>query len=288
VTPDHQARLDAALATVEGGIPVFPCRPDKTPFTAHGFHDASLDPDQVRYWWARWVPGANIGVPTGQVSGLVAVDIDCKHEVDGFASWTALMTELGVDYHPTFSHVTPTGGFHWFYEHPGVPVTNTVGLVPGVDIRGDGGYVLIPPSTGIDGGAYEVEHDDVDWFAPLPGPLLELLARPAAPAPPTDPLDVVARLLDLAPVRHASAYVDAAFAGEVQRVMDAAPGTRNPSLNKAAYNLGRIPDTDDLEVEHALLTAAEAVGLVADDGNDQCLATIRSGLNARRRNPRHR
>src|SRR5690606_29518363 len=132
------------------------------------------------------VPGANIGVPTGAASGLVVIDIDTKNGTDGFAAWCQLMDRLEVHYHRTFSHTTPTGGFHLFYDHPGTPIANTVGLVPGVDVRGDGGYVLIPPST-VDGAAYEVEYDDVDWLAPLPGPLVDLLTRPAVPPAPAEP-----------------------------------------------------------------------------------------------------
>ena len=68
--------LDHALRLAQKGNAVFPCDNDKKPFTAHGFKDASTDPDLIRRWWARW-PDALIGVPTG--IKFCVVDVDLQH-----------------------------------------------------------------------------------------------------------------------------------------------------------------------------------------------------------------
>ena len=69
--------LLAALAYAERfGWPVLPCKPrDKTPLTPNGLRDATTDPEQIRTWWARF-PKANIGIPTGVVTGFDVLDVD--------------------------------------------------------------------------------------------------------------------------------------------------------------------------------------------------------------------
>jgi hypothetical protein len=230
------------------------------------------------------VPGANVAIATGAVSGLVVVDIDCK-DVDGFAAWCALMSRLGVPYHQTRTVVTPSGGEHWYYRHPGRDVPNSAGvLAPGVDVRGDGGFVLAPPSrNGV--GVYELARDVP--IVPLPAALADLVFRPpaAAPEPKLGPLERLRRRLDRPNVT-GTGYARAALEGEVQNVIDAGNGTRNHALNLAAFKLGGLADLDDHEIERALLAAAGTTGLVDDDGETQCMATIRSGLSAGRARPR--
>lgn len=72
VPPDF---LAAALAYADIGLPVFPCDPSKRPLTEHGFTDASRDPAMIAGWWKRW-PVAMIGMPTGEPSGIWALDVD--------------------------------------------------------------------------------------------------------------------------------------------------------------------------------------------------------------------
>jgi Bifunctional DNA primase/polymerase, N-terminal len=68
--------LNEAMELAKHGIKVFPCRPDKAPYIARGFHDASKDPEVIRHWWTRW-PNALIGIPTGEK--FVVVDCDLQH-----------------------------------------------------------------------------------------------------------------------------------------------------------------------------------------------------------------
>ena len=122
------------------GWPVFPVTPGaKTPLTAHGFHDASTDPEQIEAWWTQW-PDANIGVPTGAGTKVFVVDCDIKNDKPGRESFKELHLPK------TLSSRTPTGGWHAFFWHPGKEIRNRTNLRPGIDIRGDGGYVVVPPS----------------------------------------------------------------------------------------------------------------------------------------------
>ena len=137
----------AALAYARRGMPVFPCEPlGKRPLTRDGFWDASVDAGVVGRWWSRW-PAANIGVPTGKRSGLLVLDVDPR---DGGA---ASLTELEGAFGPlprTTRARTGGGGEHVFFRYPGEvggEVRNSASWVgPGLDVRGEGGYVLVPPS----------------------------------------------------------------------------------------------------------------------------------------------
>jgi hypothetical protein len=137
--------LRAALAYARRGVPVFPCEPGgKRPLTYNGFWDASADPRRVEAWWGRW-PDANVGVPTGERSGLLVLDIDPG--AGGPESLAALERAHGPL--PRTAKVrTGGGGMHVFFRYPaGETVRNSAGrLGPGLDVRGEGGYVVVPPS----------------------------------------------------------------------------------------------------------------------------------------------
>ena len=133
---------DAAIAL---GIPCFPCGADKRPAVATGFKAATLDPAQIRAAFER--PGAQlIGVPTGKVSGWVVIDIDIRPDRDG-NEWLKQNTDALP---PTRTHKTRSGGLHLIFRAPEhVEIRNSASRVaPGVDVRGEGGYVIVPPSPG--------------------------------------------------------------------------------------------------------------------------------------------
>ncbi len=125
--------------------------------------------DEVAAWRTQW-PDCNWAMITGMISGVVVLDIDPRHGGDDAIRGYALP--------PTHTVRTPHGGWHYYYRHPGGRVPNAVGLLPGVDLRGDGGFVLKPPSI-VDGRPYEVVTDEP--LAPLPQWILERLAERAAP-----------------------------------------------------------------------------------------------------------
>jgi hypothetical protein len=138
---------DAARLLAAAGVPVFPCVPGgKRPTTVHGFRAATTDPEKVTAWWRRW-PGANLGVPTGAVSGLVVVDVDVHGPVSGFAAFERA-TYAGLTDGWTVKVDTPSGGMHAYYPAtPGAAQPCWQAAQAGVDFRGDGGYIVTPPSV---------------------------------------------------------------------------------------------------------------------------------------------
>ncbi len=127
----------AALKIAGKGKPVFPCKPDKAPHTPNGFKDATTDPAKVTALWTRY-RSEKIGTPTGSRSDFFVFDVDRLEALE----------ELGHEMPNTLTIKTPRGGLHYCFRHvPGL--TNSAGSLPqGIDIRGEGGYVIVPPSTG--------------------------------------------------------------------------------------------------------------------------------------------
>jgi len=149
----------AALWYASVGLHVFPLSPgSKIPFKGTGgFKDATTDPDQIHTWWSA-NPDANIGIATGHQVDVIDID-GLPGQLSRLAHWD-ILTEI-----PTLGRVTTPrpGGMHLY-----VPATgrgNKAALLPGIDYRGAGGYVVAPPSTN-DQGRYT-------WLAPLDLPRLE-------------------------------------------------------------------------------------------------------------------
>ncbi len=144
--------LDAALAYAARGWSVIPMQPRaKRPIVAwREFQQRRAGADEIRRWFGRW-PDANVGVVTGHVSGLVVVDVDARHGgPDSLAAAEARQGPLP----PTVECLTGGGGRHLYFAHPGRPVANRVALRPGIDLRGDGGCVVAPPSVHPNGRRY--------------------------------------------------------------------------------------------------------------------------------------
>jgi hypothetical protein len=141
--------------------------PGKHPLTPNGLTDATKDQQVITDWWKQW-PEANIGVRTGQVSGIIAIDLDVKDdEVNGISNWYDLEDTHGRVH--TMTARTGSGGEHWIYKLPdGVEVRNDAGtkLAKGIDIRGDGGYIVVAPSLHISGESYEWEDERPPSLAP--------------------------------------------------------------------------------------------------------------------------
>jgi hypothetical protein len=147
----------------------------KHPRTLHGLKEASRNPDRIWQWWRRW-PDANVGIRTGRESGLVVLDVDMRY--GGEASLERL--EATCDRLPTtlIAH-SGGGGRHLYFRHPGQPIPNSthLGGYAGLDVRGDGGYIVAPPSLHQSGQRY-VWEDASHPPAVLPPWLYELLAPP--------------------------------------------------------------------------------------------------------------
>lgn len=187
--------LDAALAYAQRGWAVFPCKIDKSPLTIHGYKDASVDSKTIARWWTLHTD-ASIGIATGAVSNLVVLDVDPDH--GGEKSFTMLESEHGNLPH-TIECLTGGGGRHIYFNHPGQTIPNSAGkLGTGLDIRGDGGYVIAPPSSHPGGRTYEWEllhHPDENDPADLPLWMFKLLVIPSAgpTAAPTEAITEGAR-----------------------------------------------------------------------------------------------
>ena len=172
MVPDRRSTDEfhaAARAYFARGWSVIPVEPrgkrPRVPWTA--FQHRLPSQAEVDEWFRRW-PDANVGIVTGAVSGLVVIDVDPRH--GGEAS----LQELERSHGPlprTVEAATGGGGRHLYFAHPGGTVANRVGLAPGIDLRGDGGCVVAPPSVHSSGRRYAW----VDARAPGESPL--------APAP---------------------------------------------------------------------------------------------------------
>jgi DNA-binding transcriptional ArsR family regulator len=164
-------KLSAALDYADQGMPVFPCVPEgKAPLTQRGHLDASTDPDQLRAWWRRW-PEANIGVPTGERSGILALDVDHPAALDALEDEHGKLT--------TRTHSTGSGGMHLLFAYPPCQeIRNSAGkLGEHLDVRGEGGYIIVPPSSTTR--PYQLL-DDLPR-ADTPAWLIEALTRPQGP-----------------------------------------------------------------------------------------------------------
>ena len=182
--------LDHALALAASGYAVFPLAPnDKVPATGHGFLDATHDPDRIAYWWGK-IPNANIGLATGPKSNVWVLDVDNKRGSPGYESLDTLQAEHGPC-GSEFMVRTATGGLHIYYRwDDGFPVRNhTNRPMPGIDVRGQGGYVVAPGSVR-SVGAYEALAQGVPDFAPQWLPPLVEPAPTVARVPPTPVLNV--------------------------------------------------------------------------------------------------
>lgn len=173
------APVVAALEYAARGWLVLPLR-GKVPATTHGLKDASADLGVVEDWWRRW-PGVNVGLRTGAESGLLVLDVDPRHGGDD--ALAELEAEHG-ELPETVECLTGGGGRHVYFAHPGRPIRNSAGLLgDGLDIRGDGGYVVAAPSVHESGRRYEWEvSGDPGEHAPAQAPRW-LLDRLEAPPP---------------------------------------------------------------------------------------------------------
>lgn len=124
--------------------------PGKHPMTRSGVKAATDNAGLIRRWWTE-SPEANIGIATGLNSGVWVLDVDAKS--DGFASLERAIQQIGEP-GETWECATGGGGMHRYYLHPGIPVSNKVSILKGIDIRGDGGYVVAPPSVHASGMQY--------------------------------------------------------------------------------------------------------------------------------------
>lgn len=143
--------LEYALHYVKIGWSVIPVAANKRPLLNwKQYQNQRASPEQVRAWWDKW-PDANVGIVTGRVSNLVVIDIDDEEGLE------LLKQKIPNIFDSTLVCKTGGGGYHLYYRHPNrrKTIPNGVRVLPGVDVRADGGYVIAPPSLHASGNTYE-------------------------------------------------------------------------------------------------------------------------------------
>ena len=237
---------------------------------SHGLHDASVDSDVARIRWKKH-PGANIAAATGSRSGFWVVDID----PGGDKTLARLESEHGP-LPPTVEASTPRGRHLYFKWPAGPEIRCSAGRVgPGLDVRGEGGSIVLPPSVLTDGRRYAWARNDACGFAEAP----EWLVNLALPAP--RPARQEPRLL----TGDISRYCASAIAGELVSLTEAKPGQRNDALNLAAFKIGNFVGAGAVPREWAeaeLIRCGCSLGL----SERAVLATVASGLTAGEKKPR--
>lgn len=317
--------LKNALAIAERGWPVFPCHPkskaplvkaDTDPETGEeipnsgGFHKATTDPLIITAWWKKW-PRAMIGVPTGSKIDAFIVDFDAGEDkvtgevFEASALQVALEAEIGEQLPITATAKSPRdyGGIHKYFAMPaGKKIGRSIKFRNRVDILGNDGYVIVPPSIRNDGRAYSWLSDpDEVGIAIAPPALIDLIEKhqahgaaddrsisaraAAAVKPPKGKEGAGITEVDEAMRKYGLTAMDA----EASTVRRAQEGERNNNLNIAALKLGQLVAAGVLNealVRAVLEDAAAACGLVGSDGLASVRKTIDSGLRKGKSQPR--
>jgi hypothetical protein len=258
------ALLPAALDAAERGWPVFvlgrskrpvancdacpPDEPDHDPaacghLTCHGFYAATTNPTRLAAIVAA-VPGGQLAVRTGTVSGLVGVDVDPAH--GGLRSLSALMADRLV---PRTLHVhTGSGGLHLYYRHPGKDITSRpMPNRSGIDIKADGGYLVLPPSI------HHRTHRPYTWgqtaeLVEMPPALIDACQPPPAALAPqagTNPTTLAGGGIS---------HPDALLSSILDTVRHAPKGKRRTTLYGASRGVARMVAAG--AIDHAAAVAA--------------------------------
>ena len=245
----------------------------KHPLVRRGLYEATTDPKQIQSWWRRW-RSANIGIATGAVSGIVVIDVDLPPALQ---SLDRLVNKLPT----TLTGLTGGGGAHLIYRCSDETLGNSAGRLPGlendlrgIDLRGNGGYVVAPPSVHRSGGSYQ-------WLD---------ANRPVAEAPVW--LKQPERShVELGDVELASfdgdgtPYGLAVLSDEILRLQAAQPGTRNHELNRCAFVLAQLVAGGEL-LESSARTTLLTIGMSIGLDEPESRQTIDSGFEAGLRSPR--
>src|SRR5262245_47334760 len=233
--PVQENNLRAALALAAAGVKVFPTGLNRIPLFEGWQEIATTDADTIREWWAR-APYALPAVPCG-ANGLIVVDADRHGGPDGVANFKELVTQHGG----LPAHVpvvkTPRQGFHCYFKQPnGTPLGNGTGeLPPGVDVRGEGGYVVAVGATLPNGTGWALLNGrpEITRAPVLPAWLEGLLREPRHEAPQEEPAGETSD-------ERGRAYTLAALQEIENELATTREGERNTRLYKASFRLGTM------------------------------------------------
>lgn len=246
----------------------------KHPLVRRGLYEATTDPKQIQDWWRRW-RSANVGIATGAVSGIAVIDVDLP------AAFVSLGRLIEQEVPATLTGLTGGGGIHLVFSSSDEVLGNSAGRLAGIDddlagidLRGNGGYIVAPPSVHRSGGSYE-------WLD---------ANRPVAAAPAwlKQPERTYVALDDVAAADFSgdgTPYGLAVMHDELDRVRAAQVGTRNHQLNRSAFALARLVAGGELleaAARPSLLGVSLAIGLDEPESRQ----TIDSAFDAGLRQPR--
>ena len=240
-------------------------RPGKHPRTAHGVKNATSSKTQIEDWWEKW-PRANIGIATGQQSGILVLDIDPRN--GGTQTLQRLEKDLGP-LPPTVTSNTGGGGQHRIFAHPAFSVRkDSTGklLGPGVDVLSDGCIMVAPPSRHLSGNRYRwQEGKSFRDLKPalLPQPWLDRLRGNAAAQSDAD--NTPAQPAELVPQGQRNTHLTS-LAGTFHR-SGASPEAITAAL--IAENAAKCtPALDSAEVEKIVASVSKYPAAQLGDGAD--------------------
>lgn len=221
--------IRSALWYGRHGWRVFPCRPKgKLPIIKAWQRDATTDPRMIEAWWRR-TPDANVGIACGPATGIYVVDVD-QHGDDGEVTLLAVQRQLG-QLPPTVEQRTGSGGRQLVFAYPADRVCRNTngakrGLGRGVDTRGAGGFVVVPPSIHPCGESYFWKFDPHRHvLAALPEKWIARLERRPE----------VRITVPIRPLRVMQGYDRAHFERRLRELATTGPGGRNDALYRNAF-----------------------------------------------------
>lgn len=265
---NSMSNLSFALEYSAFGWFVFPCKADKSPMIQHGFHAASRDPVVIRGWWERY-PKALIGGACGK-SNIVVFDLDVKNGPNGIEAFEELCRKNRIDTTGALVSLSPSGGKHiiFSHDHSIAPIKCTASQVAqGIDVRGDGGYIILPPSRSTNG-KYEKFGDWSSAPIELP-PSLALVAKQASERTGKPPF--LKR-------RGTTVSGNVVLSAEVTKMKNTEVGNRNTQLNKSGYRLGHLLFDGGLERD-AIVSELSKAALASGLDEHEVKKTVENSIN---------
>ncbi len=259
--------IDAALQYAHQGLKVFPLRTrEKIPATKNGFYDATLEASTLQQWWFK-NPSYNVAITTG--GGFFVVD------ADDLKAMKNLIANNAGDW-PCCPTVKTGQGEHYYFAVPeGIEIKNRTGLIPGIDIRGAGGYIVAPPSIHPSGIQYE-------FIEPLTFPL---------PSPPQWLVKLITtKHHDQQPqTRQSSRYGERALSDACGTIASALNGQRNDILNSQSYCIAQLVaggELNESDARQRLQSAGAAAGLTTNEITTTLNSAFSSGFSTPRTAPK--
>lgn len=290
LTSSNNPFRDYARAVAKRGWPIFPLVSlGKTPLTSNGFKAATTDAQIIDAWISRW-PNANIGIDCGS-AGLTVIDLDSSKGASPLHPWNsagvssgsdvlALIAERSGATFPTntLTVQTPNDGWHIYFVNESAPIKSSSGTLGWkIDVRSAGGYVVAAGSRLANG---EYRAGIISEVEPLPNWIREAITESLKPRTigtptPSRSTPTVAH--------HSSRYVEVGIRNEIEILKGAQPGTRNNTLNKVAFNIGRLvardPSLNNFGL-NALKITSLAIGLTESEAAQTIASGYRNGRNA--------